>query len=110
MYAVRVHTPGGPDVLQYEESSTPEPGPGEARVKIAAAGVNFIDIYIRSGQYRAPLPITLGQEAAGVVDAVGPDVTDLRPGDRVAYAPAQGGAYAEYAVMQIGRASCRERG
>ena len=98
MYAVRVHAPGGPEVLQYEEVPLPEPGPGEARVRIEAAGVNFIDIYYRTGQYKAPLPVTLGQEAAGVVDAVGPDISAVRVGDRVAYAPLQG-AYAAYAVV-----------
>src|SRR5690349_13930180 len=98
MHAVCIHEFGGPDVLRYEEMPLPQPGAGEARVKIAAAGVNFIDIYFRTGQYKGALPLTLGQEAAGVVDAVAPDVTDLKVGDRVAYAPVQG-AYAEAAVV-----------
>jgi NADPH2:quinone reductase len=102
MHAVRIHEFGGPEVLRYEEMPLPEPGSGEARVKIAAAGVNFIDIYFRTGQYKGALPLTLGQEAAGVVDAVGPDVTDLQVGDRVAYAPQQG-AYAEMAVVPAWR-------
>src|SRR5207244_376832 len=79
-----------------------EPGPGQARVKIEAAGVNFIDIYFRTGQYHSNLPLVLGQEAAGVVDAVGPGVEDVKVGDRVAYAPEQG-AYAEYAVVSAWR-------
>jgi NADPH2:quinone reductase len=80
----------------------PEPGAGEARVKHAAAGVNFIDIYHRKGQYPGKLPLTLGQEGAGVVDAVGAGVTELKPGDHVAYAGVQG-AYAEYAIVPVDR-------
>ncbi len=98
MRAIRVHDYGGPEVLRLEDLPVPEPGPGEARVKIAAAGVNFIDIYHRSGQYKGVLPMTLGMEAAGVVDAVGPDVSDVQVGDRVVYAMRQG-AYAEYAIV-----------
>ncbi|MCS7221287.1 MAG: quinone oxidoreductase [Anaerolineae bacterium] len=98
MKAVRVHSFGGPEVLTYEEIPLPEPGPGEARVRIEAAGVNFIDIYHRTGQYRGQLPMTLGMEAAGVVDVVGAGVTEVRPGDRVAYAMQQG-SYAEYAIV-----------
>ena len=98
MRAIRVHDYGGPEVLRLEDLPVPEPGPGEARVKIAAAGVNFIDIYHRSGQYKGVLPMTPGMEAAGVVDAVGPDVSDVRVGDRVVYAMRQG-AYAEYAIV-----------
>src|SRR5581483_9530907 len=93
MKAVRVHEFGGPEILRYEDVALPEPGPGEARVKLAASGVNFIDIYHRKGQYPGKLPLTLGQEGAGVVDAVGADVADLKPGDHVAYASVQG-AYA----------------
>jgi NADPH2:quinone reductase len=88
--------------LRYEEVPVPEPGPGQARVKIEAAGVNFIDIYFRTGQYKGNMPLLLGQEAAGVVDAVGPDVVEVKVGDRVAYAPEQG-AYAEYAVVAAWR-------
>jgi NADPH2:quinone reductase len=102
MKAVRVHQYGGLEALQYEEIAVPEPGEGEARVKIEAGGVNFIDIYHRIGRYQGSLPLTLGQEAAGVVDAVGPNVTDVKPGDRVAYASVQG-SYAEYAVVPTWR-------
>lgn len=98
MRAVRVHEYGGPEVMGVDELPVPEPGPGEARVKITAAGVNFIDIYKRSGQYKSTLPLVLGEEAAGVVDAVHSSVTDVRPGDRVAFAMYTG-AYAEYAVV-----------
>lgn len=102
MKAIRVHENGGPEALRYEEAPPPEPGQGEARVKIEAAGVNFIDVYHRSGLYPGRLPITPGMEGAGVVDAIGPDVSDLKPGDRVAYAMHQG-SYAEYAVVPAWR-------
>jgi NADPH2:quinone reductase len=102
MKAIRIHEFGGPEVLRYEDLPLPEPGPGEARVKLAATGVNFIDIYHRKGQYPGQLPLTLGQEAAGVVDAVGADVADVKPGEHVAYAGAQG-AYAEYAIVPAAR-------
>jgi NADPH2:quinone reductase len=98
MKAIRVHEFGDPEALRYDEVPLPEPGQGEARVKIEAAGVNFIDIYHRTGLYPLTLPATLGVEAAGVVDALGPGVTELKVGDRVAYSP-QIGAYAEYAVV-----------
>jgi len=98
MKAIRVHQFGGPEALSYEETALPEPGPGEARVKIEAAGVNFIDVYHRTGLYPGQLPITPGVEGAGVVDAVGPDVSEVKPGDRVVYAMQQG-SYAEYAVV-----------
>ncbi|NWG20139.1 MAG: quinone oxidoreductase [Chloroflexi bacterium] len=98
MRAIRVHEYGGPEVLRHEDVPLPHPGPGEVRVKIEAAGVNFIDIYHRSGQYQGILPLTPGMEAAGIVDAVGPDVADVTSGDRVAYAMQQG-AYAEYAIV-----------
>jgi len=97
MKAIRVHEFGGVEALKLDEVPLLEPGPGEARVKIEAAGVNFIDIYHRTGQYRGALPLTLGQDAAGVVDAVGPSVTEVKPGDRVAYALTQG-TYAEYGI------------
>ena len=102
MKTVRVHQYGGLEALTYEDVPVPEPGEGEARVKIEAIGVNFIDIYHRIGRYQGSLPLTLGQEAAGIVDAVGPNVTDLRPGDRVVYASVQG-AYAEYALTPAWR-------
>jgi NADPH2:quinone reductase len=102
MKAIRVHRHGGPEVLRYEEVPVPQPGAGEALVKIEAIGVNFIDIYIREGLYKTALPATLGQEAAGVVEAVGAGVTEVKPGDRVAYAGVTG-SYAEYAVVPAGR-------
>src|SRR5574341_527034 len=102
MKTVRVHQYGGLEALKYEEVTVPEPGEGEARVKIEAIGVNFIDIYHRLGRYLGKLPLTLGQEAAGMVDAVGPNVTDVKPGDRVAYASVQG-SYAEYAIVPAWR-------
>jgi NADPH2:quinone reductase len=102
MKAIRVHTPGGPEALQYEDVPTPAPKAGEALVKIEAIGVNFIDIYIRSGMYKNPLPLTLGQEAAGVVEVVGPNVTEVQVGDRVAYSGTPG-SYAEYAVVPATR-------
>jgi NADPH2:quinone reductase len=98
MKAVRVHQYGGPEVLSYEEIAVPEPQAGEARVKIEASGLNFIDIYQRTGLYPLNTPFTLGMEGAGVVDAVGVDVTEVKPGDRVGYAMVLG-SYAEYAVV-----------
>lgn len=98
MKAIRIRSTGGPEVLEYEEIPLPEPGKGEVRVKIAAAGVNFIDIYHRTGLYPMEYPFTPGMEAAGVVDALGPDVTEFKAGDRVAYS-SQIGAYADYAVV-----------
>jgi NADPH:quinone reductase len=102
MKAIRVHTPGGVDALRYEDVATPTPQASEALVKIEAVGINFIDIYIRSGMYKTPLPLTLGQEGAGVVEAVGPNVTEVLVGDRVAYSGI-GGSYAEYAVVPAAR-------
>jgi NADPH:quinone reductase len=102
MKAVRVHQYGGPEALKYDEVSVPELGEGEARVRIEASGVNFIDIYHRIGRYQGTLPLTLGQEAAGTVDAVGPNATDIKPGDRVVYASVQG-SYAEYAIVPVWR-------
>lgn len=98
MKAVFVEQPGGAENLKYADLPTPHPGPGQARVKIAASGVNFIDIYFRTGLYKAEPPIVLGMEAAGVVDEVGEGVTVVKPGDRVAYAMNRG-SYAEYAVL-----------
>lgn len=94
MRAVRVHSTGGPEVLRLEEAPDPEPGAGEVLVRLEAIGVNFIDIYYRTGLYPRPLPFTPGLEGAGVVTAVGPDVTDLSVGDRVAWASAPG-SYAD---------------
>jgi NADPH2:quinone reductase len=98
MKAVRAHQFGGLEALKYEEVPVPEPGEGEARVKIEAIGVNFLDIYQRMGRYQGTLPFTLGQEAAGTVDALGSNVTDVKLGHRVAYASVQG-SYAEYAII-----------
>ncbi|MDQ2949422.1 MAG: quinone oxidoreductase [Acidobacteriota bacterium] len=98
MKAVFVEQPGGPENLKYAELPKPAPGPGQALIKIAAAGVNFIDVYFRNGLYKADPPVVLGNEASGTVEAVGPDVTEVKPGDRVAYAMARG-SYAEYAVL-----------
>jgi NADPH:quinone reductase len=90
--AVRIHQTGGPEVLRYEEVALPAPGPGEVRVRHTAIGLNFIDIYYRKGQYKAPLPFGIGKEAAGVVEALGSGVAGFQPGDRVAYAMATGAA------------------
>ncbi len=97
MKQVQVAQTGGPEQLQIVDAPTPVPGPQEALVKVHASGVNFIDIYFRTGLYEAPLPVVLGNEAAGVVEAIGSEVTNCRVGDRVAYAM-QRGSYAEYAV------------
>src|SRR5437870_11988199 len=102
MKAIRVHTPGGPEALRYEEIERAAPGPSQVLVKIEAAGVNFIDVYQRTGHYKVPLPVTLGQEAAGTVSAVGPGVAAPKVGERVAYASLLG-AYAEYAVVPSDR-------
>ena len=98
MRAVRVHKYGGPEVLTLEEIPVPEPKAGEARVKIEAIGVNYIDVYQRTGLYPLQTPFTLGMEGAGVVDEVGEDVKEVKKGDRVAYAMILG-SYAEYAIV-----------
>ena len=98
MRHIQVSKHGGPEELKLVDSPTPKPGPGQALVKIAASGVNFIDVYFRTGLYKADLPISLGSEASGVVEAIGPGVTEVAPGDRVAYAMARG-SYAEYALV-----------
>jgi NADPH:quinone reductase len=97
--AIRIHQTGGPEVLQWESVTVGEPGPGEARVRHTAVGLNYIDTYHRSGLYKLPLPSGIGLEAAGVVDAVGPGVTDIAKGDRVAYCGGPPGSYAEVRVM-----------
>jgi NADPH:quinone reductase len=102
MRAVRVHVPGGPESLRYEDVDPPRPGNGEALVKIAASGVNYLDVQYRAGRVKAPLPFVIGSEGAGVVAEVGPDVRDVRPGDRVAYVMVLG-SYAEYAVVPAAR-------
>src|SRR6059036_3051009 len=98
MKCIQVKQPGGPENMQLVDVPVPAPGPEQAVVRIAAAGVNFIDVYFRTGLYKADLPITLGNEGAGTVESVGPDVTEVAPGDRVAYAMARG-SYAEYALV-----------
>ncbi len=102
MKAIQVQKPGGPEVLTLVDLPVPTPKPNEAIVKIAAAGVNFIDVYFREGRYPTPLPFVDGQEAAGTVTEVGADVKSLKPGDRVAYTGVMG-AYAEYAAVPADR-------
>jgi NADPH2:quinone reductase len=99
MKAIRVQETGGPEKLRIQDVAIPDPGPGQARVKVHAAGLNFIDVYFRMGLYKTPLPFTPGMEASGVVDAVGEGVETVSPGDRVAYAMNMG-AYAEYALAK----------
>ncbi|HUS14191.1 MAG TPA: alcohol dehydrogenase catalytic domain-containing protein, partial [Chloroflexia bacterium] len=102
MMAVRVHEHGGPEVLKADDIGAPQPGPGQVRIWVSAIGLNFIEIYERSGQYKMALPATLGAEAAGKVDALGPGVTGPKPGDRVVSANVIG-AYAEYAIVPADR-------
>ncbi len=102
MNAIRVTKPGGPEVLVSEELPTPVPGPTDVLVRLEAIGVNYVDTYQRAGIYKMALPFTPGSEAAGVVEAVGPKVTEVRVGDRVAYAGVLG-AYATYAVVPAAR-------
>ena len=102
MKAVRIHAPGGPEVLRYDDVSEPAPKPGHAVVKVDAAGLNYIDVYYRTGLYKADLPMTLGMEAGGTVTAIGSDVTHVRVGDKVAYTGVPG-AYAEYALVPADR-------
>jgi NADPH2:quinone reductase len=96
--AIRIHATGGPEVLRWEDVPTPEPGPGEALVHHEAVGLNYIDVYFRTGLYKSPLPATPGLEASGTVMAVGEGVTSVREGDRVAYA---GGPLGAYAVERV---------
>ena len=97
--AIRFHQTGGPEVLRYEDVDLGKPGKAEALVRHTAIGLNFIDIYFRSGLYPAPLPSGIGMEGAGIVEAVGPGVKDIKKGDRVAYAGRPLGAYSEARVM-----------
>jgi len=103
-HAIRVHQTGGPEVLRWEEVQVGNPGPGEIRVRHTRIGLNYIDVYYRTGLYATPLPFTPGFEAAGVVDAVGDGVDYLKPGDRIAYGTGPLGAYAEMRVMPADRA------
>ena len=102
MKAIRVNTLGGPEVLTLEDVPDPKPGPGEALVKLEAAGLNYIDVYYRIGLYKSQLPITLGVEGGGVVTEAGPNVTEVKVGDRVAYAGVLG-AYAQFAAVPAAR-------
>jgi NADPH2:quinone reductase len=102
MKAVRVHTAGGPEAMKLDDVPQPTPQAGEALVKVDAAGLNYIDVYFRTGLYKANLPLTLGMEAGGTVAAVGPNVSDVKVGDKVAYTGVPG-AYAEYAIVPAGR-------
>ncbi len=102
MKAIRIHQHGGIEVLAYEDIPVPTPAAHEALIKVAAIGVNFIDIYHRIGLYKVPLPFTLGNEASGVVEGLGDQVTEVRIGQRVAFAMTLGG-YAEYALVPAAR-------
>ena len=101
-HAIQIHQTGGPDVLQWEEVDVADPGPGQVRLRQEAAGLNYIDVYHRTGLYPQPLPFIPGVEGAGIVDAIGEGVTSLRPGDRVAYAGPIGG-YAEERLIDAER-------
>ena len=102
--AIRIHEHGGPEVLRWEDVPRPSPGPGEALVRHAAVGLNYIDVYFRTGLYKPPsLPATIGMEAAGTVEEVGEGVTGLAKGDRVAYASAPIGAYAQWRAIKADR-------
>ena len=102
MKAIRVHAAGGPEVMRLEDVAQPTPKAGEALVKVDAAGLNYIDVYFRSGQYKAEYPLTLGLEAGGTVTAVGPNVSEVKVGDKVAYTGVPG-AYAEHAAVPAAR-------
>src|SRR3954468_10580762 len=101
-HAIRVHQTGGPEVLQWEEVEVGDPGPGQVRLRQEAAGLNFIDVYHRTGLYPQQLPFTPGVEGAGVVEAVGPDVANVKKGDKVAYGGPIGG-YAEARLIDADR-------
>ena len=102
MKAIRVHAPGGPEALRYEDVPEPVASTGQAVVKLGACGVNYIDVYFRTGQYKAPLPLTVGLEGAGTVTAVAPDVTAVKVGDRVAWTGG-GGSYAQMNAVAADR-------
>jgi len=101
--AIRIHANGGPEVMKWEDVPTPEPGPGEALIRHAAVGLNYIDVYFRTGLYKSVLPATIGMEGSGVVLALGAGVTDLEVGDRIAYAGGPIGAYATQRVIPADR-------
>ena len=103
-HAIRIHQPGGPEALSWDEVAVGQPGPGEVRLEQTAVGLNYIDVYHRSGLYPLPqMPAVIGMEAAGRVEAVGEGVTELQPGDRVAYAAAPPGAYTEARIIPAHR-------
>jgi NADPH:quinone reductase len=102
MKAIRIHAAGGPEVMRLEDVPEPTPKPGEAVVKVDAAGLNYIDVYFRSGLYKADYPLTLGLEAGGTVTAVGPNVSEVKVGDKVAYTGVPG-AYAQFATVPAAR-------
>jgi len=101
-HAIRIHRPGGPEALVWDEIQVGSPGPGQIRLRHTAVGLNFIDVYHRTGLYPLPLPLIIGSEGAGVVEELGPGVAGLQPGDRVAYAGVTG-AYAEARLIQADR-------
>ncbi|MFC3675181.1 quinone oxidoreductase family protein [Ferrovibrio xuzhouensis] len=103
VHAIRIHTPGGPEMMKWETIEVGDPGPGQIRLKNTAAGLNYIDTYHRSGLYKLPLPLVLGMEGAGTVTAVGSGVADIKVGDRVAYASQPLGSYSEERLMQADR-------
>ena len=102
-FAIRIHQPGGPEVMRWEEVAVGDPAPGEARIRHTAVGLNYIDTYHRSGLYPLPMPAGLGMEGSGVVEAVGANVADLKPGDRVAYAGGPVGAYCQVRCLPADR-------
>src|SRR5438270_2925563 len=102
MKAIQVKKVGGPEAMELVDLPVPEPQPNEAVVKVAAAGVNFIDVYFREGRYKSPLPFILGQEGAGTVTAVGAEVNTVKVGDRVAWTGVAG-SYAQFAVVPAAR-------
>jgi NADPH:quinone reductase len=103
VHAIRFHETGGPEVLKWEEVALGKPGPGEARIRHTAVGLNYVDAYLRGGVYPLPLPSGLGGEGAGVIEELGPGVTDLKIGDRVAYGSSPPGAYAEARIIPADR-------
>jgi NADPH2:quinone reductase len=102
-YAIRFHRTGGPEVLTWEEVEVGRPGPGEARIRHRAIGLNYADVYLRSGLYPAALPSSLGTEACGIVEEIGPGVTEIKVGDRVAYVGGPPGAYSEARIIAADR-------
>ncbi len=102
MKAIQITQTGGPEVMSIREVPTPVPGPGEVLIRVAASGVNFIDLYVREGRYADPVPFTPGQEAAGTIVALGANVSHLKEGDRVAWCSVLG-SYAEYALAPASR-------